>query len=307
MKIVITGSSGLIGKYLVEVLKQQNHTIIPLVHESNNRSDKKDFVWNIFSKKMDIKAFENVDCVIHLAGSSIAKRWTKSHKDSIYHSRIDGTNLLFETFKKHQIFPKHFISASAIGFYEDPAIQPTNENQKPGDGFLAHVCSDWEKAALQMQTLGISTSIVRTGLVLANEGGVFPVLSKTRRLGVVPTTGSPNNYWSWIHIHDMVNIYVALVNGLLKPGTYNAVSPNVVTQGKIADTILQVTKSEKQNLTPLNFSPNIPPFLLKLILGEQSILTLTNQNIFPENLLNQSFQFQYPTIELAVQNLIHGK
>lgn len=307
MKIVITGSSGLIGKYLVEVLKQQNHTIIPLVHESNNRSDKKDFVWNIFSKKMDIKAFENVDCVIHLAGSSIAKKWTKSHKDSIYNSRIDGTNLLFEQFQKHQIFPKHFISASAIGFYDDPIIQKTSETRISGNGFLAKVCQDWEKSALQMETLGIPTSIVRTGLVLANEGGVFPILAKTRKLGIVPTTGSPNNLWSWIHLEDMVNIYASLVNGQLKPGTYNAVSPNVATQGSITRTILQVTKNEHQNFTPISFCPNIPPFLLKLILGEQSILTLTNQNIFPENLLSQSFQFQYPTIDLAIQNLIHGK
>ncbi len=307
MKIVITGSSGLIGKYLVEVLKQQNHTIIPLVHESNKRNTKKDFVWNIFSKKMDIKAFENVDCVIHLAGSSIAKKWSKSHKDSIYSSRIDGTNLLFEMFKKHQIFPKHFISASAVGYYEDPSIHQTTETQVPGHGFLAKVCQDWENSALQMQTLGISTSIVRTGLVLANNGGVFPIMAKTRRLGIVPTTGSPNNLWSWIHIQDMVNVYVSLVNGQLKPGIYNAVSPNVATQGNIAKCILQITKNERQNFTPLSFCPNIPPILLKLILGEQSILALTNQNIFPENLLSQSFQYQFPTIDMAIKNLIHGK
>lgn len=307
MKIVITGSSGLIGKFLVEDLKQQNHTIIPLVHDSNKRSDKKDFIWNIFSKKMDIKAFENVDCVIHLAGSSISKRWSKSHKDSIYHSRIDGTNLLFEMFKKHQILPKHFISASAIGYYPDPQLEKANENTPKGNGFLANVCADWESSVLQFESLGIQTSIVRTGLVLANVGGIYPCMGKTRKLGIAPTTGNPNNYWSWIHVQDMVKIYTELVNGQLIPGIYNAVSPHIVTQGEIMKSMLHQTKLANQSLFPFQLTPNIPPFLLKLLLGEQSILTLTNQNIVPQNLLNQSFQFNFPTIDSAMKNLVHGK
>ncbi len=307
MKIVITGSSGLIGKCLVEILKQQNHTIIPLVHESNKRSDKKDFIWNIFSKKVDIKAFENVDIVIHLAGSNIAKRWTNAHKSSIYNSRIEGTNLLFQTLKENQIFPKHFICASAIGIYPDPITIKTTENQSSGNGFLASVCQDWERAAHQFESLSVQTSIVRTGLVLANEGGVFPILSKTRKLGIAPTTGSPQNYWSWIHISDMVRIYADLVNGTIQPGIYNAVSPNVSLQGDIVKTLLKQTHLAGQSLLPLNFTPNVPPFLLKLILGEQSILTLTNQNIYPENLLKQGFEFQFPEIEFAIKNLIHAQ
>ncbi len=307
MKIVITGSSGLIGKNLVEVLKQQNHTIVPLVHESNKRNDKKDFIWNIFSKKVDIKAFENVDCVIHLAGSNIAKRWTKAHKASIYQSRIDGTNLLFQTLKANQIFPKHFISASAIGIYPDPILNQTNENHAHGHGFLAEVCEDWEKSALQFETIGVKTSLVRTGLVFSNEGGVFPILAKTRKFGIAPTTGSPKNYWSWIHIADMVKVYSDLVNGNIQAGIYNAVSPNVCQQGNIAKTLLEETVSAGQAWLPLKFMPNIPPFLLKTILGEQSILTLTNQNIYPENLLKQGFQFQFPEIGMAIKDLIYAK
>jgi len=307
MKIVITGSSGLIGKFLVEELKQQNHTIIPLVHESNNQSDKKDFIWNIFSKKVDIKAFENVDCVIHLAGSNIGKPWTKAHKESIYHTRIEGTNLLYETFKKHNILPKHFISASAIGYYKDPVFEKTDESGSVGDFFLSEVCSNWEKSALQMESLGIKTSIVRTGLVLSSDGGVLPIMNKFRKLGIVPTTGSPNNIWSWIHINDLANIYKSLVNDNLPNGTYNGVSPNPCTQGKIAKTILLETKLQNQSILPIQFTPNVPAFILKAILGEQSILALTNQNIYPEHLLKESFTFNYPNIELAIENLIHGK
>ncbi len=307
MKIVITGSSGLIGNVLVKELQAQHHTIIPLVHESNKQTPKKDFTWNIFSKKLDIKAFENVDCVIHLAGSNIGKPWTKSHKSSIYHSRIDGTNLLFEMFKENNIFPKHFISASAIGYYPDPILEKTDESCLPGNGFLAKVCSDWEKAALQMESLGIKTSIVRTGLVLSNDGGVLPIMNQFRKLGIVPTTGSPNNIWSWIHVQDLVNIYKGLVNNVLPSGIYNGVSPNACTQGKIAKNILLETKRKNQLILPIQFMPNAPAVVLKTILGERSILTLTNQNIYPSKLLNESFAFEFPTIEMAIENLIHGK
>jgi uncharacterized protein (TIGR01777 family) len=307
MKIVITGSSGLIGNVLVKELQAQHHTIIPLIHESNKQTLKKDFTWNIFSKKLDIKAFENVDCVIHLAGRNIGKPWTKTHKSSIYNSRIDGTNLLFQMFKEHNILPKHFISASAIGYYHDPVLDQTDESGLLGNGFLAKVCSDWEKAALQMESLGIKTSIVRTGLVLSNNGGVLPIMNKFRKLGVVPTTGSPKNIWSWIHINDLVNIYIDLIHNKLPNGIYNGVSPNPCTQGKIAKTILLETRNQKQSILPINFTPNVPAFLLKTILGERSILTLTNQNIYPSKLLNESFAFGFPTIELAIENLIHGK
>lgn len=306
MKIVITGSSGLIGNVLVKELQAQHHTIIPLVHESNKQTHKKDFVWNIFSKKLDIKAFENVDCVIHLAGSNIAKPWTKAHKSSIYHSRIDGTNLLFEMFKENNIFPKHFISASAIGYYNDPVLEQTDESGAVGNGFLAKVCSDWEAATLQMESLGIQTSIVRTGLVLSNDGGVLPIMNQFRKFGIVPTTGSPNNIWSWIHIKDLVDIYIDLVQNKLPSGIYNGVSPNPCTQGKIAKNILLETKKQKQSILPINFTPNAPAFVLKTILGERSILTLTNQNIYPSKLLKESFAFEFPTIEMAIENLIHG-
>lgn len=309
MKIVICGSSGLIGKALINELKQRNHAIVPLFHESNKQSGKKDFTWNIFSKKIDLQAFHEADCVVNLAGSNIAQSWSAKNKESIYQSRIEGNNLLFDAIQKLDIKPKRFISASGIGYYNDPCIEKTDENGSPGSGFLANVCIDWEKSALQMNTLGIETSIIRTGLVLANEGGVFPIVSKFKNFGLVPTTGNASNMWSWIHISDLVNMYVALIEGTLPKGVYNGVAPFCCTQREIAKRIIAETKNgNKFNFNiNLNFTPNVPAFILKLAMGEQSILALTNQNIEPLNALKNGFNFQFPSIEEAMHHLIHEK
>jgi len=307
MKIVICGSSGLIGKVLINELKKRNHSIFPLIHESNKQSDKKDFTWNIFSKKIDIQAFSDADYVVNLAGSNIAQSWSVKNKALIYHSRIDGNNLLFDTFQKLEKKPKRFICASGIGYYKDPIFDRTDETGQPGSGFLADVCIDWEKSALQMNTLGIETSIVRTGLVLANGGGVYPVISKFKNFGLIPTTGSSKNMWSWIHILDLVNMYIALIEVNLPQGIYNGVAPNSCTQGEIAKRIISEMKNANKFIVNLNFTPNVPDFALKRIMGEQSILALTNQNLYPAKSLNNGFSFIYDDIEKAIHQLIHEK
>lgn len=307
MKIVICGSSGLIGSALVKALKERNHTIIPLINESNKRSGKKDFVWNVFSKKIDIQAFSEVDCVINLAGTSISKPWSKKYKQSIYDTRIEGAKLLFDTFKQNNLKPKRYISASGTGIYPDPTLTQTDESPLFGDNFLSEVCLDWEKHALKMKELKIETSIVRTGLVLSNEGGLFPIFSKFRKLGFIPTTGSSKNKWSWIHIDDIVNIYIQLVEGILPEGIYNGVAPNSNTQEEIARTVFEETRKNREHIIPFLISPNAPAFVLKLILGERSILTLTNQDIIPKKLIENNFTFSYPTISSAIHQLIHVK
>ena len=242
---------------------------------------------------------------MNLAGSNIAQSWSKKNKESIYHSRIDGNNLLFETLQKLDIKPKRFISASGIGYYNDPLLEKTDETGSHGSGFLADVCIDWEKTALQISTLGVETSIVRTGLVLANEGGVYPVIAKFKNFGLIPTTGNSKNMWSWIHIQDLVNIYIAIIEGTLPQGIYNGVAPNSCSQGEIAKRIITEMKNANKFALNLNFTPNVPAFVLKLIMGEQSILALTNQNIYPAKALNNGFDFKYETIQKAIHQLIH--
>lgn len=305
MKILISGSSGLVGMALTKNLERLGHTVVPLVHDNNNLNSKKDLTWSIFYKQVNIKAFENVDCVIHLAGANVAKPWTSKNKQAILDSREQGTRLLCQTILEHKLPIKKFISTSAIGYYSDPSSEILTEESVNSTSFLGDVCRRWEHEIAPIAATEIELSIVRVGLVLSKTGGVFPVSAKTRKLGVVPITGSKNNYWSWIHLHDLVKIYTALAVGELPSGTYNAVAPHAVTQEKFAKALLSATKEAKQFIIPLSFMPVVPAFLLKILLGERSILPLTNQHVSSQKIQNQGFIFDYPTISPAIENLIN--
>lgn len=295
MNILITGSSGTVGKHLKALLLQNNHTVFQLVHDDNNSNVKKDLTWSIKNHYLPENLFDTIDCVIHLAGSSIAKPWTKAHKQSIYDTRILGTRLLVEGLKKNPGRVKHFISTSAIGFYPDPGAV-FSEDSPSGDGFLQKVCKDWEFEAQQAATLGIDVSVVRVGLVLEPSAGIFPVAAKTHKLGVVPVTGSGDNVWSWIHYKDLIQIYRALAEGSVPAGTYNAVSPGVCTQGEFAKSLLKGKF--------LKFTPTVPAFLLKIILGDRSILPLTSQRVSCEKLLQNGFKFEFPEVQSAIDSLV---
>lgn len=305
MKILISGSSGLVGMALTKNLERLGHTVVPLVHDDNNSNGKKDLTWSIFYKQVNIKAFENVDCVIHLAGANVAKPWTSKNKRAILDSREQGTRLLCQTILEHKLPIKKFISTSAIGYYSDPSTEILTEESLNSSSFLGDVCRRWEQEIAPIANTDIELSIVRVGLVLSTRGGVFPVSAKTRKLGMVPITGSKNNYWSWIHLNDLVKIYTALVTGEVASGTYNAVAPHPVTQEHFANALIKATKDAGQLKLPFSFTPVVPAFFLKLLLGERSILPLTNQHVSSKKLQEQGFIFDFPTISPAIEQLIH--
>lgn len=304
MNILITGSSGLIGKKLKALLAQCDHTVFSLSHNDNKSTPEKDLTWSIKNNYVRVDRLKEIDAVIHLAGSNIAKPWTKKHKKSIYDSRVQGTKLLVEHIKKHPNRIKHFISTSAIGYYTDPSEETFNEDSFPGEGFLSEVCKDWEREAFQLQSDSIDVSIVRVGLVLSQNGGLFPIAAMTRKLGIVPNTGSPANSWSWIHIEDLVSIFQQLATRELAAGIYNAVSPYPCSQGEFSKAIIHQTKEKKQRLFPISFTPTIPDIFLKLLMGERSALPLTSQKISNKKLNEENFTYRFPTIKEAINQLI---
>jgi uncharacterized protein (TIGR01777 family) len=304
MKILITGSSGLVGTELKTCLMRAGHHVFSLVHIDNKRSSKKDLTWSIKNKTVNLDSKMDFDVVVHLAGANIAKPWTMSHKKEILSSREDGTKLLVEKLLESPLRFKHFISTSAIGIYPDPSNQSYDETGIHGTGFLSEVCEKWEAALQPLYESHIPTSVVRVGLVLSTQGGVFPVASKTRKWGIVPLTGSGSNVWSWIHLRDLVRIYQFLIEGKLTQGTYNAVAPQSVTQKDFAEIMLQKTQARNQQILPMRFYPTVPGALLKLLLGERSQLALTSQCIVSSKL--SSFPFDFPSIDLAMEDLIHG-
>lgn len=298
MIITITGSSGLIGTRLRQRLLQRGHSLkILSFRRVNNPRDKKDFIWDPENQKIDHEALFETDAVIHLAGSSIAQRWTAKGKAQILKSRSEGSRLLVDTL--NTINPQaRIVSASGIGYYPDPSEEILEESHSPGQGFLAQVCQEWEAPFLSRLSIGQPTCILRTGLVLSNRGGVLPLVQSTAAAGLVPITGSPNNKWSWIHIEDLVSVYVAAVEGTLASGIYNAVAPNPTTQASIAEELINL-----KGKTPWKWKPCIPAFLLKALMGEQSCLALTNQTLSSNRLQSAKFSFEFPEIKQALSHL----
>jgi uncharacterized protein (TIGR01777 family) len=298
MIITLTGSSGLIGTRLKKRLEMRGHSVRILTFKgSNNQNIEKDFSWDPENKKIDPKALKGIDVAIHLAGTSIAQRWTPKTKTSIARSRSMGSQLLVDTLQN--LNPEaRIVSASGIGYYPDPCTDVIDEHHSMGHGFLSQVCQEWEAPFMPSLEAGKSVHIMRTGLVLSNQAGVLPLVQSVASWGIIPLTGSSNNTWSWIHIEDLVSLYLAAAEQTIDPGIYNAVAPMSCSQGELADELLAL-----KNNTPWKWKPCLPPFLLKAVLGEQSCLALTDQTVVPRALEKQPFSFEFPSIQQALTHL----
>lgn len=292
MNILITGGSGTIGQSLYQNLSQ-NHQVNILT-----RSPKKDneFYWNPNKGEIDIKALENADIIIHLAGASVGKKWSKAYKQEIMDSRLNSTNLIFNKCKEHNITLKQFIGASAIGFYgetEDMFVDENSDTQTPD--FLSEVCIKWEQAEQQFESM-CPTAIVRIGFVIGNGFDGFNKLITPIKLFAGAPLGSGQQYMSWIHIDDLVGIFSHIIeNG--KEGIFNGVAPNPVTNEALTKAIA------KQLKRPL-ILPNVPLFALKMLLGEMAAIALTGNRVSAQKLIDDNFDFKFPEIKTALEDLL---
>lgn len=292
MNILITGGSGTIGQSLYQNLSQ-NHQVNILT-----RSPKKDneFYWNPNKGEIDIKALENADIIIHLAGASVGKKWSKAYKQEIMDSRLNSTNLIFNKCKEHNITLKQFIGASAIGFYgetEDMFVDENSDTQTPD--FLSEVCIKWEQAEQQFESM-CPTAIVRIGFVIGNGFDGFNKLITPIKLFAGAPLGSGQQYMSWIHIDDLVGIFSHIIeNG--KEGIFNGVAPNPVTNEALTKAIA------KQLKRPL-ILPNVPLFALKMLLGEMAAIAITGNRVSAQKLIDDNFDFKFPEIKTALEDLL---
>lgn len=297
MNILITGGTGLVGNSLVKKLKEHQHSVRIL---SRSKSDEKnEFYWNVAKKEIDEKAFENLDCIIHLAGANISERWTDSYKKEMHSSRIDSANLLFDYCRKKGIHLQSFISASGINYYgtftsdriltEDSGIVKTD--------FLAKLCEDWEKAADQFSEISDRIVCLRTAMVLSKEGGAFPMLKKTIDLNMGSAVGSGKQWMNWIHIDDLVNMYVTAVENSTINGKYNAVADETLTN---KDFMKKLAKASDKFFLPLN----VPSFVLKSVFGEMSSIILEGSRADNKKIKSQGFDFKYSHLDDAFKTLI---
>lgn len=299
MKILITGATGMIGSRLAKLLLDNNHSVNYLTTDISNIVDKPNFKgyhWNPEQGKIDDNCIYEVDVIVHLAGANIAKRWTNAYKQEIIESRILSAELLYNMLRKTPNQVKQFISASGTASYPESVQKVYDETTtETEDSFLSNVVKKWEESADRFQVLNIKVCKIRTGVVMSNSGGALPEMVKPIKMGLGAAMGNGKQIQSWIHIQDLVNLYYFAIQHELE-GVYNAVSPHPVSNKEL-------TKAIAKTLKKTLFLPNIPQFMMRLVLGEMSYLLFSSKNLSSEKIRNLGFEFQFPNIDKALANL----
>lgn len=298
MKILVSGSTGLVGKAVVRDLKEAGHIVCRLVRpgtsaEALGGSEGFDVLWDPASGALGA-AGVGADAVVNLAGASIAEgRWTAARKQLLRTSRVDTTRSLVNALAKMAARPRVMVSASAVGYYGNRGDEILNEESRPGDDFLSEVGKDWETEAMKAETLGIRVVRARFGVILAKHGGALPKMLRPIQFGVGGKIGSGKQWMSWIALEDVVGIVrYALENGTVR-GAVNLVSPQPVRNGDF-------TKELAKAIHRPAFFP-APAFALRLVLGEMAdALLLSSQRVMPVQLERLGYRFLHPDLREAL-------
>lgn len=299
MRVLITGATGMIGTQLSAALRKQNIDVHYLSTHKEIKSEPgyTGFYWDVKQGIIDESCMLGVDAVVHLAGASIAKRWTSSYKQEIIESRILSANLLYKILKNNPHQVKHLISASAIGIYPDSLSENYHETDtRVDESFLGEVVVKWENSVDKFTQIGIAVSKLRTGLVLSSEGGMLQEVIKPIKLGAGSALGSGKQWQSWIHIDDIVGLYIHLITNSLD-GIYNGVAPNPVTNAVL-------TKTAAEVLSKPFFMPNVPEAILKLLLGEMHYLLVASQKVSADKCIASGYHFKYTDLQTALVDLL---
>lgn len=296
MKILVTGPSGLIGSRLIPLLDGEGHNITRLTSSKSNSSGYTAY-WIPDEGKIDIDKLEGHEAVVHLAGESIAGRWTREKKVKIADSRIKGTRLLSETLARLRSKPGVIVSASGVGYYGNRGDEVLTEESTPGEGFLAGLSVKWENALRPAIEAGIRVVNMRLGIVLSRQGGALEKMLLPFKIGIGGRVGSGRQYWSWIAIDDVLGaiIYSIVTDSI--SGPVNFVAPNPVTNIEFTRTLGDVLG--RPALLPL------PAFALRGLLGEMADETmLTSTRAEPVKLLSSGYKFRYPDLKNALEHVL---
>ena len=296
--VLITGGSGLVGKHLSTLLLSKGYSVGFLTRSNAQNSDSiKRFVWDVEKGEIDEKAILWADHLINLAGETVGQRWTKKIKQKILQSRVDSTSLLVEELKKSNHNLKSFISASAIGYYgDDTGDKLLIEESSQGSGYLSDVAASWESAADKGANHAARLVKIRIGIVLSSEGGALSKMILPIKWGVGSAIGSGNQWMSWIHIDDLCNMFLYALENPIQ-GIFNGVGINPVTNNEF-------TKRLAQQLNRPIILPKVPALILKLLLGEMSVLALGSNKVEPVAFLKEGFTFGFTKLEEALKSLV---
>ncbi len=305
MKVAITGATGLVGTRLVSKLTENKHQIV--VFTRSQAKAAKIFPASGFLgleiveyTPLQSGAWQDkvsgCDGVINLAGEPISERWTDQHKKSILESRQIGTRKLVEAIAKAETKPQVLISGSAIGYYGTSETASFDETGSAGNDFLAEVCQKWEAEAKAVKESGVRLVIVRVGIVLANGGGALGKMLTPFQLGAGGPIGTGNQWFSWIHRDDLVNIIIKALSKTEMEGVYNATSPNPVRMKDFCDTLGAV-------LNRPSWLP-VPEFVLELLLGDGAKVVLEGQQVLPKKTQALGISYKYADLKAALKEIV---
>ncbi|MEC4750251.1 TIGR01777 family oxidoreductase [Methylomicrobium sp. Wu6] len=300
MKILVTGGTGFIGKALVKTLIGRGHQVAVLSRTPKS-VEQQCGPEAIALGHLSLLAPEMpIDVIINLAGAPIFDvRWTEARKQLIRASRIGLTEQLNDCIERMADKPKLLISGSAIGYYGDQGDAELTEESPVRPDFSQQLCADWEAAATRASTFGVRVCLIRTGLVIAEGGGLLQRMLLPFRLGFGGRLGNGRQWMSWIHRQDWINIVLTMIADESMQGAYNATAPNPVTNQEFTCTLAR--HLHRPALFPA------PAFALKLLLGEMSELVLGSQRVLPTRLLKHGFKFQYPDLDGALRAALAAK
>ncbi len=284
MKIVITGASGFIGKALVNFLTSQGNVIVQI--------ERKDYSLPLHEFALKI---QNSDAIINLTGASISKRWTRKYKYEIYTSRILTTRKIVDAISICKTKPKILINASAIGIYDDFHIHD-EQSTHLAFNYLSKIIRDWEHAANRAFEYGTQVFIFRLGIVISKDGGMLKKVLPIFKFGLGGKIGNGKQFFSFIHINDLLNVFKLAINNTLPSGIYNLTSPEILTNLEFTKQFAQILKN------PTLF--NIPKFILRILYGEGANVLTSGQAAIPAKLLENGYKFKYEKLLDALKKEI---
>ena len=301
MKIFMTGGTGFVGTTLIKRLTQEGHQVTVLTRASPEESPLPKGASYLEGDPTEKGAWQESaaehDVIINLAGASIFRRWSKRAKETIRDSRIQTTQNLVEALAARKGKETLLLSTSAIGYYGSHEDEELVEESPPGEGFLASLAQEWELEALKSEAYGARVALLRFGIVLGKNGGALRQMIPIFSLCLGSSLGSGEQWFSWIHEEDLASIYLHLIRQKDISGPINCTAPHPVRN-------MDLTRALGQAMGKPTFLPAVPGFILRMIMGEFGSVLLEGQRVLPKRLLDTGFQFNFPEIKEALEDLL---
>jgi len=303
--ILVTGATGFIGRRLSAALDECGYEVAVLSRQPSRAQQrvpqaKLVEAWNPLSEPAPVHVIERVQGIVHLAGETVAGRWTEARKRAIRESRVQGTRNLVAAVAQTGNRPRVLVSASAVGYYGDRGEEMLTEQSAPGRDFLAEVCQAWEAEAARAEDLGVRVVRLRIGLVMGPDGGALKEMLPLFRLGLGAPLGSGRQWWSWIHRDDVVGLAIEALEKDALSGPVNATAPAPVRNSEFTRTLGRVLRRP-------TWPMGVPAFVLCMLQGEFADVLLASQRVIPTRAQAIGYPFRYADLEPALRACVERR